>query len=38
MGIVTEASPGRYALTDMGEALKTGAPGFARSTIICLIA
>jgi hypothetical protein len=37
MGIVTEVAPRRYALTEMGEALKSGAPGAARSTIICLI-
>jgi len=37
MGIVTEAGPGLYALTEMGEALKSGAPGFARSTVTCLI-
>ncbi|KRA80452.1 methyltransferase [Altererythrobacter sp. Root672] len=37
MGILTEVAPRRYALTPMGEALKTGAPGFARSTIIGLI-
>ncbi len=37
MGIVTESAPGHYALTEMGEALKSGAPGYARSTIICLI-
>lgn len=37
MGILTEVAPRRYALTEMGEALKSGAPGAARSTIICLI-
>jgi hypothetical protein len=37
LGILTEVAPRRYALTDMGEALKTGAPGAARSSIICLI-
>ena len=37
MGIVTQAAPGEYRLTQLGEALKTGAPGAARSTLITLI-
>jgi hypothetical protein len=34
VGIVTDIGGGRFALTPLGEALKTGAPGAARSTII----
>ena len=37
IGILTEVAPRRYALTEMGEAMKSGAAGAARSTIICLI-
>ena len=33
LGLVTETGPGQYALTGMGAALKSGAPGGARSTI-----
>jgi hypothetical protein len=34
LGIVTDTGGGRYALTPLGEALKSGAPGAARSTIM----
>ena len=34
MGILTEQPEQRFALTDLGEALKTGAPGSARSSVI----
>jgi O-methyltransferase/methyltransferase family protein len=34
MGILTEQSPQRFALTSLGEALKTGAPGSARSSLL----
>jgi hypothetical protein len=34
LGIVTDTGGGRFALTPLGEALKTGAPGAARSTIM----
>jgi hypothetical protein len=37
LGIVTQVGPGRYQLTEMGEALKSNAPGAARSTVITLI-
>jgi hypothetical protein len=33
-GIVTEGEAQRFALTPLGEALKTGAPGAARSTLL----
>ena len=33
-GILTSAGDKRYALTSLGETLKTGAPGSARSTIL----
>jgi hypothetical protein len=33
-GILTEQADQRFALTPLGEALKTGAPGSARSTLI----
>src|SRR5918993_2179170 len=33
-GIVTEGDAQRFALTPLGEALKTGAPGAARSTLL----
>lgn len=32
MGIITERTEQRFALTDLGEALKTGAPGSAKSS------
>lgn len=34
LGIVTQVDADRFALTPLGEALKTGAPGAARSTIL----
>lgn len=34
LGILTEREGQRFALTPLGEALKTGAPGAARSTLI----
>lgn len=34
LGILTERNAQRFALTPLGEALKTGAPGSARSTLI----
>jgi O-methyltransferase len=34
LGILTERVERRFALTDLGEALKTGAPGSARSTLM----
>jgi hypothetical protein len=34
LGILTERPEQRFALTDVGEALKTGAPGSARSSVI----
>ncbi|GAA0267583.1 methyltransferase [Alteraurantiacibacter aestuarii] len=37
MGLVETVGPHTYSLTEMGEALKTGAPGSARSTVISLI-
>ena len=33
-GILTESDGERFALTPLGEALETGAPGSARSTLI----
>jgi hypothetical protein len=36
LGILTEDSNRRFALTSLGEALKTGAPGAARSSILAL--
>ena len=33
LGILTEAADERFSLTPLGEALKTGAPGAARSTL-----
>ncbi len=33
-GVLTEQEEGRFALTTLGEALKTGAPGSARSSIL----
>ncbi len=37
LGILRETQSGSYALTEMGAALKTGAPGAARSAILSLI-
>ncbi len=34
LGVLTEQSEQRFALTDLGQALKTGAPGSARSTVL----
>ena len=34
LGVLTERDAQRFALTPMGEALKTGAPGSARATVI----
>ena len=34
LGLVTDTGGGRFALTPLGEALKSGAPGAARSTIM----
>lgn len=34
LGILTEGTEQRFALTDLGEALKTGAPGLARSSLL----
>jgi len=34
LGVLTERASQRFALTAMGEALKTGAPGSARSTLL----
>src|SRR6185503_8058679 len=34
LGILTEGDAQRFALTPLGEALKTGAPGSARATLI----
>ena len=36
LGVLTEDSSHRFALTPLGEALKTGAPGSARATILTL--
>src|SRR5262245_23605039 len=36
LGIVTEDASNRFTLTPLGEALKTGAPGSARPTILTL--
>jgi hypothetical protein len=35
-GILTESGDGQFGLTAMGEALKTGAPGSARGTILAM--
>ena len=35
-GLVTQDTNGKFALTPLGEALKTGAPGSARSTLLAL--
>jgi hypothetical protein len=37
MGLVQSARSGEYRLTELGEALKTGAPGAARSAVIALV-
>jgi Dimerisation domain len=34
LGVLTEGVGGRFELTEMGEALRTGAPGSARSSIL----
>jgi hypothetical protein len=36
LGLLTEQSDQRFALTSLGEALKTGAPGSARSALIVI--
>jgi len=36
LGILTEREAGRFALTPVGEALKTGAPGSARASILTI--
>ena len=36
LGLVTEDGAGHFTLTSLGEALKTGAPGAARSAILTL--
>ena len=36
VGVLSEGANGAFALTPLGEALKTGAPGAARSTILSL--
>jgi hypothetical protein len=36
LGILSERAEGRFALTPLGQALQTGAPGAARSTILSL--
>jgi len=36
LGILTESDTRRFALTSLGEALKTGAPGSARATVLTL--
>jgi hypothetical protein len=33
-GVLTEGTGGRFGLTEMGEALKRGAPGSARASIV----
>jgi SAM-dependent methyltransferase len=35
-GVLTESKPDRFALTPMGAALRTGAPGAARATILTI--
>ena len=37
LGILTENDAQRFALTPLGEALKTGAPGSARSTLLAFL-
>src|SRR6201996_339998 len=34
LGVLTEETGGRFGLTEMGEALKGGAPGSARASIL----
>jgi O-methyltransferase domain/Dimerisation domain len=36
LGVLTEQSEQRFALTSLGEALKTGAPGSARSSLLVI--
>src|SRR5262245_37533335 len=36
LGILTESADHRFALTPLGEALKTGAPGAARASILTI--
>ncbi len=36
LGLLTERTEQRFALTTLGEALKTGAPGSARSAVLAL--
>ena len=36
LGILTESATRRFALTPLGEALKTGAPGSARASILTI--
>lgn len=35
-GLFTEVAPRRFAATDLGEALRTGAPGAARATLLTI--
>jgi len=35
-GVVTEVTPGRFATTPLGDALRDGAPGAARATILTI--
>jgi hypothetical protein len=35
-GVLTETAAGRFALTPLGSALKTGAPGAARATVLTI--
>ncbi len=37
IGILTESSGGRFGLTPLGEALKTGAPGSARGSLLTIV-
>ena len=37
LGLLQSAGSGEYRLTELGEAMKTGAPGAARSAVIALI-
>ncbi len=37
LGILTEDTDHRFALTPLGEAFKTGAPGYARSSVLSLV-
>src|SRR6478736_5804228 len=34
LGVLKQVEAGRFGLTPLGEALRTGAPGFARSTVV----